>query len=135
MTTPQAEGTIAERVKAALESGDLGAIAALLDPDVRWGPPDDPDGGCINRGQVLDFWRRARDAGARAAVTQVVEGPGTLLVGLKVTGMAPTEERGTDTERWQVLRLANGLVTDIRGFDDRAEAAARAGVAADSPSG
>jgi ketosteroid isomerase-like protein len=128
MATPQAEANIAERVRAALESGDLDAIGELLAPDVRWGPPDDPDVGCANRAQVLDFWRLARDAGARAAVTQVVHGEGKLLVGLRVTGLAATAERGTETERWQVLTLANGLVTDIRGFDDRDAAAARAGL-------
>jgi ketosteroid isomerase-like protein len=127
MATP-AERNIAERVRAALESGDLDAIGELLDPDVRWGPPDDPDGGCVNRDQVLDFWRLSRDAGARAAVTEVVEGADTLLVGLQVTGLAPTEDRGSETVRWQVLTLANGLVTDIRGFDNRESAATRAGL-------
>jgi len=33
-------------------------------------------------------------------------------------------------ERWQVLTLRGGRVADIRGFDDRAVAAARAGVPA-----
>jgi ketosteroid isomerase-like protein len=127
MATP-AERNIAERVRTALESGDLDAIGELLDPDVRWGPPDDPDGGCVNRDQVLDFWRLSRDAGARAAVTEVVEGADTLLVGLQVTGLAPTEDRGSETVRWQVLTLANGLVTDIRGFDNRESAATRAGL-------
>ena len=128
MSTRDAERNIADRVKAALESGDLEAIGELLDPDVRWGPPDDPDGGCVNRDQVLDFWRLSRDAGARAAVTEVVEGADTLLVGLQVTGLAPAEDRRNETVRWQVLKLANGLVIDIRGFDDRESAAARAGL-------
>jgi ketosteroid isomerase-like protein len=129
MATRDAERNIAQRVKAALESGDLNAIGALLDPDVRWGPPDDPEGGCVNRDQVLDFWRLSRDAGARAAVTEVVEGADTLLVGLAVTGLAPAGDQRNETVRWQVLKLANGLVTDIRGFDDRESAAIRAGLA------
>jgi ketosteroid isomerase-like protein len=60
----------------------------------------------------------------------VTAGAGTLLVGLKVTGTQAAREAGEAVERWQVLTLRDGRVTDIRGFDDRAAAAARAGVPA-----
>jgi hypothetical protein len=33
---------IAEQVRAAYEAADLSAIGDLLDPGVRWGPPDAP---------------------------------------------------------------------------------------------
>jgi ketosteroid isomerase-like protein len=128
---PGDPGGLAEQVRAALESGDLGAISGLLDPGARWGAPEGPhEADCQNRDQVIAWWANARAAGARAAVTEVTAGAGTLLVGLKVTGTQAAREAGEAVERWQVLTLRDGRVTDIRGFDDRAAAAARAGVPA-----
>jgi hypothetical protein len=78
---------LAGRVRSALESGDLDAVRDLLDPGARWGAPEGPgDADCRNRDQVIAWWASARAAGARAVVTEVTAGPGTLLVGLEVTG-------------------------------------------------
>jgi hypothetical protein len=119
---------IAERVRDALDGADLSAISELLDPAVRWGAPDDMEGGCQNRTQVLDWYRRGREAGARARVTEVVAKDDKILVGLKVTGPPAAEEPGGEADRWQVLTVAGGRVVDIRGFDDRDEAASRVGL-------
>jgi hypothetical protein len=116
---------IARQVKAALEAADVSAFSDLLDPHVRWGAPDDPVPPCQTRDQVLTWYQRGRDDGVRASVTEVVVGDDKLLVGLRVVGRAAEDE---PVDRWQVLTLGGGLVVDIRGFDDRGEAAARAGV-------
>ena len=122
---------LAERVRFALESGDLDAIRDLLDPGARWGAPEGPsEFDCQNRDQVIAWWSGARAAGARAAVTEVTAGAGALLVGLEVTGIPAADEAGEAVERWQVLTLRGDRVVDIRGFDDRPVAAARAGVLA-----
>ena len=122
---------LTERVRFALESGDLDAIRDLLDPGARWGAPEGPNEfDCQNRDQVIAWWSGARAAGARAAVTEVTGGAGALLVGLEVTGIPAADEAGGAAERWQVLTLRGDRVVDIRGFDDRAAAAARAGVPA-----
>lgn len=119
------------RIKLALESGDLDAIRDLLDPGARWGAPEGPhDADCQNRDQVVAWWASARSAGARAVVTEVTAGAGTLLVGLEVTGTPAASEAGGATERWQVLTLRGDRIVDIRGFDDRAAAVDRAGVPA-----
>ena len=120
---------LAERVRLALESGDLVAIRDLLDPDARWGAPEGPHAAdCENRDQVVAWWASARAAGARAVVREVTAGAGTLLLGLEVTGTPAAREAGGAEERWQVLTLRGGRIVDIRGFDDRAAAAAHAGV-------
>ena len=62
-----------------------------------------------------------RAAGARAVVTEVTAGPGTLLVGLEVTGTPGAREEGGTARRWQVLTVSGGRIADIRGFGDRAE--------------
>jgi len=119
---------LAERVSAALEAAELAAYRELLAPDAKWGPPDDPVSGCHNRDQVLAWYQRSRDEGMSARVTEVVAGRDTLLVGLKVAGTTAAVEQGGEAERWQVLTVRGGRIADIRGFDHRDEAAARAGV-------
>jgi hypothetical protein len=49
---------------------------------------------------------------------------------LEVTGTPAAREAGGAAERRQVLTLRGDRIVDIRGFDDRAAAAARAGVPA-----
>ncbi len=120
---------LAGRVRSALESGDLDGIRALLDPGARWGAAEGPsEADCRNRDQVIAWWASARAAGARAVVTEVTAGPGTLLVGLDVTGTHAAREAGGTARRWQVLTVTGDRITDIRGFDDRTDAAARAGL-------
>jgi hypothetical protein len=122
---------LAEQVRFALESGDLDAIRDLLDPGARWGAPEGPgDADCRNREQVMAWWARAYAAGARAVVTEVTVGAGALLVGLEVTGTPSAGEAGGVAGRWQVLTVRAGRIADIRGFDNRAAAAVRAGVPA-----
>jgi len=122
---------LTERVRLALESGDLDAIGGLLHPGARWGAPEGPnEADCQNRDQVVAWWAGARAAGARAAVKEVIAGAGTLLVGLEVTGTQEADEAGGAVRRWQVLTVRGDRIADIRGFDDRAAAAARAGVPA-----
>ena|SRR5438067_2229879 len=116
---------IAERVEAALRSADLDAFTELLDPDVKWGAPDDNAPSCQNRKQVLSWYQRGRDAGVRADVIEVVAAKDHLLVGLRVRGNSA--EAGA-VERWQVMTIRAGRVVDIRAFDDRTEAAARAAI-------
>ncbi len=123
---PPTAQEVAERIQDALSAADLTEFAELLDPDVRWGAPDDPAPACRNRKQVLQWYRRARDAGVRGTVTELVVTGNRILVGMDVSGRTPAEEGGATTQRWQVLDVHNGRVTEIVGYDDRAEAAARA---------
>lgn len=125
---PTLNEPVAERIRAALESADTTAIAAMLDPDVTWGAPDDETPACRNRREVLAWYQRGRDAGVRAHVTEVVVRGDRALVGLLVTGRSDVSESGGEEARWQVLSLAGDRVIDIRGFDDREQAAARAGI-------
>jgi ketosteroid isomerase-like protein len=126
MAEPQAVGReIVERVRAALEAADLSAIRGLLDPDVQWGAPDDPTPGCTNRDQVLAWYQRGRTAGARAQVTEMAVHGDKLLIGLRVSGSPAAQAGGGAVDRWQVVRVRSGRIVDIRGFDRRADAAAR----------
>jgi hypothetical protein len=119
---------LAELIGQALAAADLDAYANLLHPDVRWGAPGDPDPPCQSRAQVLAWYRGGRDAGVRARVTEMATAGDTILVGLRVSGTETESGFGGGVERWQVLTLRDGMVADIRGFDNRVEATAAAGL-------
>ena len=115
-------------VRVALEAGDLDAYQQLLAPDVQWGPAEEPEWGCKNRREVLNWYKAARDCGMGATVNEVVVGTGCLLVGLTVSGTPGAEEHDGAISRWQVLTVRDGQISDIRGFANRDSAAERAGV-------
>jgi ketosteroid isomerase-like protein len=121
------DGDLLDRVRDALASQDLDAFTALLAPDVTWGAPGDPNPPCRNRRQVVQWYQRAYDRGVRATVTAVIAvGDSSMLVGLAVTGDPADDDAGGPAGRWQVLAITDGLVSDIRGFEDRPSALAHA---------
>jgi len=122
---------VARQLRTALETADLSALSDLLDPDVRWGPPGDPSPPCQTREQVIAWYRRGRESGARAGVSEVVVLGNRVLVGLVVVGTRSAAESGGQAARWQVLTVRDGLAVDIVGFDQRTEAIAHAGAAAE----
>jgi ketosteroid isomerase-like protein len=124
----EALAALAGQVREALGSTDPAGFSDLLDPNVRWGAPDDNVSGCHNRKQVLAWDRRARDAGVRVTVTEVEVADDSLLVGLSVVGNDDEAGQGGEALRWQVLTVAGGRIVEIRGFDDRDLAARRAGL-------
>jgi hypothetical protein len=121
---PMSVDEVARRVRVALESADLAALGDLLDPNVRWGPPGDPSPPCQSREQVLAWYGRARQTGARARVAEVTVLENHLLVGLDVTGTPAAGQRGGHATRWQVLTVRHGRIVDVVGFDQRSEATA-----------
>jgi hypothetical protein len=115
---------VAARVRVALESADVSQFGELLDPNVRWGAPDDPHPSCQSRDDVLAWYGRGRAAGRRARVADVQGRGDKILVHLIVS----TPSQGgavTESDRWQVLTCARGRIVDIRGFETRDEAFAR----------
>jgi len=128
--TPTDTTAAAARLRAALESGDLDALGALLDEHVRWGGEEETPETCHTRAAVLRRLARRRDDGVETSVLEVAPGDEAVLLGLR---MRRPVRGGFSREHdvYQVLRLRNQRVVDIRGYPSRREAAARAGVAAD----
>lgn len=116
---------LAQRVRVALESADLSQFGELLDPNVRWGAPDDPTPSCQSRSDVLAWYGRGRAAGRRARVVDVQVHRDKILVHLSVLVPSSSGEPATEADRWQVLTCERGRVVDIRGFETRDEAFAR----------
>ena len=125
MSDPLSMDQLAERIRTALQTADLDAYRELLDPEVRWGPPDDERSGCHGRREVLAWYRQGRASGIRADVVETVVHRDKILVGLKVSSSAQPDDAGGEPNRWQVLTVVDGRVKDIRGFEDRGVAFAR----------
>jgi len=113
LTAPMTAASIAGRVRRALDEGDLDLMAAVLSPNVQWGPPDSATPPCRNRRQVLDWCDKGRRAGRRAAVSELEVHGNALVVGLRLQD---------GSQRWQVLRVGPDGVNDIRGFESRRSA-------------
>jgi SnoaL-like domain len=122
MSDPAVEA-IAEKVRVALDAADLEQFADLLDPRVTWGAPGDTSPPCQTRQQVLAWYANGRAAGRRGQVRSVRTHEDKILVAMTVTS---PDDAGSD--RWQVLTVGNGRVTDIRGYDDEPAAFAAVGL-------
>lgn len=106
----------------ALESQGVDGFSALLAPDVTWGAPGDPNPTCRNRREVVQWYQRGFGRGVRASVFEILPVGDGVLVGLVVTGSSAGRGVARHVERWQVLAITDGLVSDIRGFEDRLSA-------------
>jgi|HubBroStandDraft_4_1064222.scaffolds.fasta_scaffold1162308_1 hypothetical protein len=115
---------VAGQVQGALRTADLTGYRELLDPNVTWGAPGDMEPGCRNRDQVLAWYRRGRAKGVRADVTEATVHNDKILVGLSIFDGQSSSESGRQTHRWQILTVKNGLIIDIRGFEERVAAIA-----------
>ena len=124
---------VATRLRAAVESQDLEAYGALLDEHVRWGPAEETPETCHSRQQVLARLAAQRARGMHTQLIEVVAaGTDAVLVGFNVKRPV---EGGFARENvvYQVLKLRNQQVVDIRGYGNRAAAAAAAGIEAAEP--
>src|SRR5271169_1471993 len=113
LSVPMTAAGIAPRVRAALEAADVEQFAALLSPNVKWGPPGSSTPPCRNRRQVLAWYAKGRAQGRRATVSEVEVHGSALLVGRRL------DDGG---ERWQSMRVGEDGVNDIRGYDNRPSA-------------
>ncbi|WP_037608415.1 nuclear transport factor 2 family protein [Streptacidiphilus rugosus] len=112
----------ADRLRQAMESADLGLFGAMLHPDVRWGGEQETPETCHSRSDVLAWHGRLHAAGVRAHVHEVILRPHAVVLELALTGPS-AGPRGPRPDRvFQVFRLTDDRIADIRGFPTRDEA-------------
>ncbi|MDX2702067.1 nuclear transport factor 2 family protein [Streptomyces sp. PA03-6a] len=113
---------VAESLREALAAHDLPRLAALLDPAVRWGGEEDTETTCRNREDVLRWYEGLHAAGVRTHVGEVSAHQAITLA----TRVDWPDEDDPDEERpaelFHVFRVRNGLIYDIRGYDNRRQA-------------
>jgi hypothetical protein len=119
--------TIAERLRTAFDSADLTLLGTLLAGDVRWGGEEDTEDTCRTRSDVLRWYTRVRDRGVRARVTEVLDQGDTVVLGLALTGHDTDPADMLPPLLFQVFRIVDGRVEDIRGFPEREQAMEFAG--------
>jgi SnoaL-like domain len=120
-TIPDSITEVSRRLRSALESADLDAIAALLAPNVTWGPPGAKSPPCRSKQQVLEWYQRGKFNGALARVVELDVIGNRIVVGLVVLTVGDAEQSDPVT-RWQVFTVDDGHVSDIVGFDTKSEA-------------
>jgi hypothetical protein len=108
---------LAERVVAAFESADLGAIRELLAPNASWGAPGETPATCQTRDQVMQWYENGYEQGIRATVNESLVIQNHIVLGLDITQLNGNEHDVED--RWQVLTVENALIVDIRAYQSR----------------
>ena len=104
---------LAERLRSAFEQQDLGILAGILDPDVRWGGEEDTPQTCHNRADVLAWYGGLNDRGFRASVVATTVEADRIVLTLDVT-----RPDGGTSRNHQVFRIASGRIVDIRDHEE-----------------
>lgn len=114
----------------ALSRGDYDAVEAVFAPDAKWRAVEEGPWNCESRSQILSVMRDNRAAGALRGEVEEVRDVGSDRA---IVAFRPAQQ-GTDAWpldngiRYVVLTLDDGgLVSEMKGCRDRAEAIAYAG--------
>jgi len=111
--------TMAARIRTALNARDMDAFRALIAEDARWGEggPDD-ERTCQNRNDIISNYKRLLHQGVRGTVTETTTGPRGVacLIEIDWPEDAPNP-RGRIL--YQVFLVRDGLISHIKGMDDR----------------
>jgi hypothetical protein len=112
---------MAEQVRAAYVGADLSAFAALLADDARWGGDDHPNR-CRSRDDVLRTFSGWITSGVTADVVGIDIGPSGISCRIHVNWIDPSDRaRGVDL--FHVFLVRDGLIVEIRRYDDAKSAA------------
>jgi ketosteroid isomerase-like protein len=123
---------LARRGYEAVVRGDLEAIRALLDPDVKWHAGDPTaEGTCQNRDQAIAFMRQARTRAAMGEPVELVDAGDKVVV-----IMRRKADDGESTELVANLTtFRDGKVIEMVHYPNPDDARAAAGVAPPGSSG
>lgn len=112
---------LADRISSAYLGADLDTFGALLAEDARWGDDDHPNR-CRSRADVLRTFARWLASGVTAEVLGVDTGPHGVLCRLHVNWVDP-HDRPRGVNFTHVFMISDGLITEIRRYNDPASAA------------
>lgn len=112
---------LADRIRAAYEGADLEAFGTVLAADARWGDDDHPNR-CRSGADVLRTFAQWLDCGVAAEVLGVDSGPAGVFCRLHVNWIDP-DDRPRGVNFTHVFMIGNGLITEIRRYNDPSSAA------------
>ncbi len=125
---PRSVAAVADELRRAYDSTDLARLAPLLAPDVEWGDGDN-ERHCRTAEQVLATYATLADAGVTGEITALHVGPRGVACELALNWPAPADA-DRRASMVQVFLVSDGLVREIRGYDDRNPALAAIGISA-----
>jgi hypothetical protein len=107
---------VADRIRTAYQTADVGGLSDLLGPDVRWGDDHHPNK-CRTRDDVVRTFSGWLGKGVSADVLDTESGPFGVALRLHVNWTDPTD-RARGTEFFHVFMIRDGLITEIRRYND-----------------
>ncbi|WP_427164634.1 hypothetical protein ACQF4J_04490 [Streptomyces sp. C1-1] len=113
-------GSVAARLRKALDAADCRSLGDVLHPNVRWNPRDEDGTGCHTRSHVLSRCARLGALGLTADVEETFIYPAAVVLGLRIHGAVPPAD--PENVVYHVFDVTGGLITRITGYADRAEA-------------
>jgi SnoaL-like domain len=118
------EDELALRLQTAFNERNIDVLRSLLAEDATWG--EDPEGEqyCHDRNDVIRNVKRLLAEGVQARITETTVGPHGIAAHLQVEWPDPEDAPPNRLDFFQVYVVADGLVTEIHGHDDRASALA-----------
>jgi ketosteroid isomerase-like protein len=118
---------LARRGFQAATAGDFDAIALLLDGDVKWhGGDPSAAGACQNRGQALEFMRRAHKHGRLGELVDVVAAGDKVIVVMR----PPSQDGEQITPVANLTTFRDGKVIEMVHYPSPEDALAAAGISA-----
>jgi ketosteroid isomerase-like protein len=122
---PSANVELVRRGFEAVLRGDLETIGGLLDPDVKW-HGGDPESGCRNRVEALEFMRRAQRRGIGRLIDVIDAGEDRVIVVLQ-----PVAQPGAPPPpRANVTTVRAGRVVEMVAYETPEQARAAVGAPA-----
>jgi len=112
---------VARLLTEALETADAERFGSLLHPDVRWGGGP---AGCHSRAQVVEWYQVLHAKGLRTRVIESAVRGYQVVLGLQVHRPAAVSRPAPPPLVYQGFTVVDGLVVEIRGYEDRAAALA-----------
>ncbi|MGN6170141.1 MAG: nuclear transport factor 2 family protein [Solirubrobacteraceae bacterium] len=107
--------------------GDFDVIAGMLDPAVRWhGGDPNAEGACRNKGQALQFMRRAWLQRPLGELVDVVDAGDKVVLILR----PPPDGTGPPATAANVTTFRDGKVVEMIHYPDPEDALVAAGVRA-----
>jgi ketosteroid isomerase-like protein len=121
MAEVESNGEIARRGYQAVVEGDLEAVRAFLDPDVKWhGGAADGPGSCQNREQAMRFVSAARAKDRVGRLIEIIDAGEKVVVIMEPPGGGRTSN---------VTTFRAGMAVEIVHYPDPNDARVAAGLA------
>jgi hypothetical protein len=115
---------LASRLQGAFNQRDIDGLRSMLAEDATWGEDPESDSFCHDRDAIISNLKRLLAEGVRPAIVETTTGPRGIAAHLAVDWPDPDTAREGRFDFFQIYLVADGLVTEIHGYDNQDSALA-----------